>query len=132
MPVYEFRCGDCGARVGILTRSIGAPTSGNCERCGSGKLTRLISRVAVIHAQVNPDNLNKAELLQGVDYSNPASMANFFRKMGQTFQDEKNEHMDEIISQLDHGVPVEHALEIDDHSGHDHFHDTGPALGGDD
>jgi hypothetical protein len=28
--------------------------------------------------------------------------------------------MDDLIDQLDHGVAVEHALGLDDHTGHDH------------
>ena len=61
----------------------------------------------------------------GVDYTNPASMANFFRKMGSAFDDEPNEHMDEIVGRLDHGEPVYKALDLDmgGHAGHSH----GPA-----
>jgi hypothetical protein len=66
--------------------------------------------------------LNKAELLDGVDYTNPQSMASFFRRMGNEFQDEPNEHMDEIIGRLDHGEAVHEALDLDmdSHAGHAH------------
>jgi hypothetical protein len=39
--------------------------------------------------------------------------------MGDAFQDEPNVHMDEIIGRLDHGEPVEKALDLHmhDHSG---------------
>ena len=128
MPVYEHRCNACGAKVSIFSRTISTDVHGTCERCGSTDLSRLISRVAVLHAPVDPKNLNKTELLDGVDYSDPASMANMFRRMGDMFQDESNEHMSELIERLDYGEPVEHALGLDDHAGHDHG--PLPDLGG--
>jgi hypothetical protein len=90
--------------------------TGVCDRCGSPDLSRLVSRVAVVRAPLDPGSLNKAELLDGVDYTNPASMANFFRRMGDTFHDEPNEHMDEIIGRLDHGERVDQALDLHMHA----------------
>jgi hypothetical protein len=97
--------------------------TGTCDRCGSTDLHRLVSRFAVHRPAVNANDLNKDTLLDGVDYSNPASMASFFRRMTDTFQDEPNEHMDEIIGRLDHGEAVEKALDLHTHvhgDGHDH------------
>ena len=119
MPIYEFRCNACGKRVSLFFRSMSSDATGVCDRCGSPDLSRLVSRVAIVRAPLDPSSLNKGELLDGVDYTNPASMAAFFRRMGDTFHDEPNEHMDEIIGRLDHGERVEQALELDmhDHSG---------------
>lgn len=120
MPVYEYRCNACGARLSVFVRSINSDVTAACDRCGSADLRRLVSRVAVIRGPVDPGTLNKNELLDGVHYGDPASMANFFRRMGDTFHDEPNEHMDEIIGRLDHGEPVEKALDL-----HTHVHDQG-------
>ena len=85
---------------------------------------------------MDPANLNHTEMLDGVDYTDPASMANFFRRMGESFQDEPNEHMDEIIGRLDAGDPVERALDLNMHSHEDgsfHVHgDEGTPVGGGD
>ena len=118
MPIYEFRCNACGARLSRFVRSIGASDGGACDKCGSANLQRLVSRVAILRGPVDPGKLNKNELLDGVNYSDPASMASFFRRMQDTFQDEPNEHMDEIIGRLDHGDSVERALDL-------HTHDHG-------
>jgi putative FmdB family regulatory protein len=127
MPIYEFHCNACGARISRFVRSMGADAAGSCDRCGSPDLRRLVSRVAVLRAPLNPNTLDKNELLHGVDYTDPASMASFFRRMGDAFHDESNEYMDEIIGRLDHGEPVERALEL-----HSHVHgDGGSAEGGD-
>ena len=119
MPIYEFRCNACGKRVSLFFRSMSTDATGVCDRCGSPDLSRLVSRVAIVRAPLDPSTLNKAALLDGVDYTNPAAMAAFFRRMGDAFHDEPNEHMDEIIGRLDHDEPVEQALELDmhDHSG---------------
>jgi putative FmdB family regulatory protein len=131
MPIYEFRCNACGKRVSLFFRSMSTDATGVCDRCGSPDLSRLVSRVAIVRAPLDPSTLNKAELLDGVDYSNPASMAGFFRRMGDAFQDESNEHMDEIIGRLDHGEPVHEALDLDMHSHGEggHTHDGGDAAG---
>lgn len=104
---------------------MGVDAAGTCDRCGSADLTRLISRVAVLRASPDPGTLDKNELLHGVDYTDPASMASFFRRMGDAFHDEPNEHMDEIIGRLDHGEPVERALEF-----HSHEHGDGGSAEG--
>jgi putative FmdB family regulatory protein len=125
MPVYEFTCNGCGARVSLFTRSITSEVKGVCDRCGSADLQRIISKVAILRAPMDPSKLNKQELLDGVDYTNPASMAQFLRKMGDTFQDDQNDYMDDIIGRLDHGERVEHALGMDDH-----FHGHSEPAGG--
>jgi putative FmdB family regulatory protein len=122
MPVYEFRCTACGAGVSIFVRSVSADPRGVCDRCGSAELERLVSRFAVVRAPLDPAKLDKNRLLDGVDYTNPASMAGFFRRMQDEFQDEPNEHMDEIVKRLDYGERVEDALGLS----HDHgSEDTG-------
>jgi putative FmdB family regulatory protein len=116
MPIYEFSCNACGARVSLFFRSMTSEAKGTCDRCGSPDLTRLISRFAVGRPPVDPTSFNKQEMLDGVDYGDPASMANFFRRMGDTFQDEPNEYMDEIVGRLDHGESVGDTLGIDTHN----------------
>jgi putative FmdB family regulatory protein len=127
MPIYEFRCNACGARLSRFVRSMRTDAAGTCSRCGSADLRRLVSRVAVLRAPLNPSALDKNELLDGVDYTDPASMGSFFRRMQDAFHDEPNEHMDEIIGRLDHGEPVERALDL-----HTHAHGDDASGGGGD
>lgn len=115
MPIYEFRCNGCGARVSLFFRSMSSDATGVCDRCGSSDLQRRFSSFRVLRAPLDPASLNKAELLDGVNYTDPGSMASLFRRMGDAFQDAPNEHMDEMIQRLDHGEPVEKALDLDMH-----------------
>ena len=118
MPIYEFRCNVCAAKSSAFFRSMRSDAQAACGRCGSPDTRRLFSTFKTKIPRSSADQLNKAELLDGVDYTNPASMANFFRKMGSAFDDEPNEHMDEIVGRLDHGEPVYKALDLD--MGHSH------------
>lgn len=43
MPIYEFECGECGARFEDLVRA-GAEVA--CRECGSARVRRLYSAVA--------------------------------------------------------------------------------------
>ncbi len=128
MPVYEYLCNACKARVSLFVRSMNAGVSGACDRCGSNDLRRLVSAFRVLRTPNDVNNLNQKALLDGVDYSDPHSMASFFRRMGDEFNDEPNEHMDEILGRLDHGESVESALELDD----PHDHGAGPSNEGGD
>jgi putative FmdB family regulatory protein len=46
MPIYEFKCRDCGKLNSVFTRSVTAPLDKKCERCGSKKLERALSKFA--------------------------------------------------------------------------------------
>ena len=118
MPIYEFRCNACGAKSALFFRSMSSDAKGDCSRCGSADTRRVFSTFRVRTPAPDPSSLNKAELLDGVDYTSPGSMAQLFRRMGDSFGDEPNEHMSEIVGRLDHGEPVHEALGLD--MGHDH------------
>src|SRR5687767_5481323 len=110
MPVYEFRCDACGASLSLFVRSMTSEVNGACDRCGSPDLQRIFSRFAIVRGPVDPKTLNKNELLDGVNYTDPASMASFFHRMQDAFHDEPNEHMDELVKRLEYGEPVARAL----------------------
>ncbi len=46
MPIYEFKCADCGVYTSIFTRSINSPIEASCRKCGSVKLERALSKFA--------------------------------------------------------------------------------------
>jgi putative FmdB family regulatory protein len=47
MPIYEYRCEDCGAITEFLQRRIDVSETVTCEQCGSHKVTKLLSAVNV-------------------------------------------------------------------------------------
>jgi len=42
MPIYEYRCGECGTQTEILQRISDAPLT-VCPKCGKPALTKLVS-----------------------------------------------------------------------------------------
>ena len=46
MPIYEYRCEQCGAQFEELTSSTDAPTI-RCRQCSGRQVTRLLSAFAV-------------------------------------------------------------------------------------
>ena len=46
MPIYEYRCEDCGERSDLFHKA-GAGETLSCPQCGAQRLRRLFSSVAV-------------------------------------------------------------------------------------
>ena len=61
MPIYEYKCGECGRIFDLLIRSQNQEP--HCKHCASTKLKRLISRPGLIRSQ----NTGDAGKLQPVD-----------------------------------------------------------------
>ncbi len=47
MPIYEYRCEDCGAITEFLQKRIDVAEEATCERCGSGRVVKLLSAANV-------------------------------------------------------------------------------------
>ena len=44
MPIYEFRCADCGRITNHFTRKIDTEVRPPCEHCGSAATSRMMSK----------------------------------------------------------------------------------------
>jgi putative FmdB family regulatory protein len=109
MPIYEYRCGDCRRRVSLFFRSFSdveeAPT---CPRCGGTRLTRLISRVAVVRSEDSRlDDLADPSMLGDLDEDDPKSLARWMRKMSDEVGEEMPQEFDEVIDRLESGQSPE-------------------------
>ncbi len=48
MPIYEYRCQDCGSVSEFLVSRIdGKPSDLKCGKCGSKKMSKALSTIAV-------------------------------------------------------------------------------------
>lgn len=47
MPIYEYKCNECGETQEVLHKSMQTVESVKCSSCGSEDLTRLISAANV-------------------------------------------------------------------------------------
>jgi putative FmdB family regulatory protein len=109
MPIYEYRCHDCRRRVSLFFRSFSdVEEEPACPRCAGTRLTRLISRVAVVRSEEGRlDDMADPSMLDGLDEDDPKSIARWMRKMGAESGEEMPAEFDEVIDRLESGQSPE-------------------------
>lgn len=102
MPIYEYRCDGCGRKVSVLTLRVSEEVSPSCERCGSHRLTRLMSRFAMVRSgDARLDDLG--ERAGGLDENDPRSVARWMRSMGDELGDDAGADFDEMVDEMERG-----------------------------
>lgn len=95
MPIYEYRCRQCGKRTSRLVLSISAPPPQSCGHCRSHDLERLMSRFASPKSEeARLEALADPSHLGGLDENDPQSMARFMKKMGQEMGEDLGEDVE--------------------------------------
>ncbi len=109
MPIYEYRCHDCRRRVSLFFRSFSdIEEEPVCPRCGGSRLTRLISRVAVVRSEESRlDDLADPSMLGDLDEDDPKSIARWMRKMSAETGEDMPQEFDEVIDRLESGQSPE-------------------------
>ena len=104
MPIYEDRCTECGRKTTVLTLRVSEQVEPKCERCGSGKLARLMSRFALVRSEDDRlDDLGDPSSLGDLDENDPKSMARWARKMGQELGEDMGDEFNEMVEQMEAG-----------------------------
>lgn len=104
MPIYEYRCNACRRKVTVLTLRVSEAIEPVCEHCGSRDLARLMSRFATVRSEDSRlDSLTDPGSLDGLDESDPKSVARWMRKMGKELGEEGGEDFDEMVDELEAG-----------------------------
>ena len=100
MPIYEYRCQDCGKVSSYLVMNIREAHHPQCKRCQSGKMTRLISRVVRIRSEESRlESLADPSKLGGLDENDPASMARWMKRMGKELGEDLGEDFDSVVDE---------------------------------
>ncbi|MFZ5915803.1 MAG: FmdB family zinc ribbon protein [Chloroflexota bacterium] len=111
MPIYEYRCHDCRRRVSIFWRNFSdleADSPPRCPRCGGTRLTRLISRVAVLRSEEGHlDDLTDPGMLAGLDDQDPRSIARWMRRMSRETGEDLGPEFDQVVDRLEAGESPE-------------------------
>jgi putative FmdB family regulatory protein len=99
MPIYEYRCEDCG-RISefllIRTDEIFVP---QCKRCKSKKMSRVLSKVKVIRSEESRmESLADPSKWGDLDERDPKSMANWMKRMGKELGEDMGD-MDESFEE---------------------------------
>lgn len=108
MPIYEYRCRDCGRRTNLFVRSIHDELDPVCNACGSRNMRRLISRVAVLRSEESRlESLADPSNFAGLDEDDPRSLGRFMRKMSQEMGEDLGPEFNEVIDRLESGQSPE-------------------------
>lgn len=98
MPIYEYRCKDCGKRSSLLVLSISNPPPLACTHCRSAKLERVMSRFAAPKSEeARLESLADPGTFGGLDENDPKSMAQFMKKMSQEMGEDLGDEFDETL-----------------------------------
>jgi putative FmdB family regulatory protein len=111
MPIYEYRCEECG-RISeflfIKTNEVFVP---QCKRCKSKKMSRILSKVRVIRSEESRmESLADPSKWGDLDERDPKSMAKWMKRMGK----ELGEDMDGMDEALEEEVASTPNGELED------------------
>ena len=102
MPIYEYRCADCGKRSTFVTLSVRSAFESRCQACGSGNTKKLVSRVAVLRSEESRmESLADPSKLGGLDENDPGSVARWMKKMGREMGEDLG---DDFEGEIDRAV----------------------------
>ena len=100
MPIYEYRCEDCGRVSSFLVKSFREDLRPRCKRCQSEKMTRLISRVSRVRSEESRlESLADPSKLSGLDENDPGGMARWMKRMGKELGEDMGEDIDAMVDE---------------------------------
>jgi len=99
MPIYEYRCEDCGKISEFLLIKTEETVIPQCKRCKSKKMSRILSKVRVIRSEeTRLESLSDPSKWGDLDEKDPKSMAKWAKRMGRELGEDV-EGMDEMVDE---------------------------------
>jgi putative FmdB family regulatory protein len=100
MPIYEYRCEDCGKISEFLLIRRDEAFVPQCKRCKSKKMSRVLSKVRVIRSEESRmESLADPSKWGDLDERDPKSMAKMMRRLGKEFGEELGEDADRMVDE---------------------------------
>jgi putative FmdB family regulatory protein len=100
VPIYEYRCRDCGKKSTFVTLSVKSSLEPRCRKCGGANLDKLVSRVAVSRSEESRlESLADPAKLAGLDEKDPRSIARWMKTMGKEMGEEAGEDFDQSVEE---------------------------------
>jgi putative FmdB family regulatory protein len=114
MPIYEYRCQDCGKRSSYILLSRSDQGSVVCRQCHSSNLERLMSRFSAPKSEeARLEALADPSKFGDVDENDPQSMARFMKKMGQEMGEDLGDDLDAALEESGGGPGESDATGLD-------------------
>jgi putative FmdB family regulatory protein len=100
MPIYEYRCEDCGKISEFLLLRTDEAFVPECKKCKSRKMSRVLSRVRVIRSEESRmESLADPSKWGDLDEKDPKSMAKMMKRLGKEFGEELGEDADRMVDE---------------------------------
>ncbi len=100
MPIYEYRCQDCGKKSTFITLSVKSQFEVRCKRCKSRNLEKIISPVAVFRSEESRmESLADPSRMAGLDEKDPESVARWMKKMGKEMGEDLGDDLDQLAEE---------------------------------
>ena len=100
MPIYEYRCDDCGKISEFLLIKSEETFTPQCKRCKSKKVSRVLSRVRVVRSEESRmESLADPSKWGGLNEKDPKSMARWMKRMGKEMGEDMGEDVDQMVDQ---------------------------------
>jgi len=100
MPIYEYRCKDCGKISEFLLMKTDEIFVPQCKKCKSKKMSRVLSRVRVIRSEESRmESLADPSKWGDLDEKDPKSMAKMMKRLGKEFGEELGEDADGMVDE---------------------------------
>jgi len=80
MPIYEYTCQDCHRLTSVFVRSMSASAEATCGHCGSGRLSRALSRFAYHRSEQHVLEEHGAEPRRLEDYRDPRQIGRWVER----------------------------------------------------
>lgn len=98
MPIYEYRCADCGKRNTVLVLRAAAPPPDSCPHCRGTKLERIMSRFAAPKSEeARLEALADPSKFSDLDENDPQSMARMMKRMGEEMGEDFGDDLDAAL-----------------------------------
>ncbi|MCC6444530.1 MAG: zinc ribbon domain-containing protein [Armatimonadetes bacterium] len=96
MPIFEYRCNDCGRRFSALVGVVADAIPPACPKCRSENLTRLMSRFAYVRSEeAMLDSL--ADRAEMADPEDKDSVRKMVRDMGAAMGEDLGDDFDDYM-----------------------------------
>ena len=100
MPIYEYRCEDCGKISEFLLIKSDEIFVPRCKKCKSKKMSRVLSRVRVVRSEESRiESLADSSKWAGLDEKDPKSMAKWMKKMGKAMGEDMGGDVDQMVDE---------------------------------
>ena len=98
MPIYEYKCHDCGRLTSVFVKSMNDDVEATCRHCSGAKLTRAVSGFAYHKSEATILADYGAEPKRVEDYRDPRQIGRWverrFKEMGEELPDETRKMID--------------------------------------